>query len=91
MARQPAHRRQVGAGANKSLSKREYRRHLTALELELNNVARWLQTTGRHLVVLIEGRDTAGKGGVVAAIAARLNLNPAVTPRPPTQRAELSG
>lgn len=48
MARQPAHRRQVGAGANKSLSKREYRRHLTALELELNNVARRLQTTGRE-------------------------------------------
>ncbi len=36
-------------------------------------MARWLQHTGNRLVVVIEGRDTAGKGGVIAAISETLN------------------
>ena len=55
------------------LSKADYYDQLAPLELELNNLARWLQHTGRRLVVLIEGRDTAGKGGVISAIADTLN------------------
>jgi polyphosphate kinase len=55
------------------LSKAEYLEQLTALELELNTVARWLQHTGKRLLVIIEGRDTAGKGGVISAIADTLN------------------
>ncbi len=39
----------------------------------LNNLARWLQHTQRRLVVVFEGRDTAGKGGAIAAIADTLN------------------
>jgi len=53
--------------------KGEYQERLDALELELNDVARWLKATGKRLLVLIEGRDTAGKGGVVSAIAGTLN------------------
>ncbi len=55
------------------IGKAEYLEKLAALELELNDVARWLQHTGRRLVVLVEGRDTAGKGGVISAIAGSLN------------------
>jgi polyphosphate kinase 2 len=55
------------------LGKSEYDDQLAPLELELNDVARWLQQTGRRLVVVFEGRDTAGKGGVIAAIADTLN------------------
>ncbi len=73
MARKHADGRPGGGRVGKALSKSEYLQHLTALELELNNAARWLQATGRRLVVVIEGRDTAGKGGVVSAIAATLN------------------
>ena len=36
-------------------------------------MARWLQHTGQRLVVLVEGRDTAGKGGVISAISHPLN------------------
>ena len=56
-----------------SLSKDDYYERLAPLQLELNDVARWLQHTGKRLVVVIEGRDTAGKGGVIAAIAETLN------------------
>jgi polyphosphate kinase len=60
-------------GAASKLGKAEYLEKLAPLELELNDVARWLQHAGKRLVVLIEGRDTAGKGGVVSAIASPLN------------------
>jgi len=55
------------------VKKKKYEEHLGGLQLELNNLARWLQHTGRRMVVVFEGRDTAGKGGVINAIAASLN------------------
>lgn len=55
------------------LDKDEYYDKLAALQLEFNDVARWLQHTGKRLVVVIEGRDTAGKGGVIAAMSDTLN------------------
>ena len=55
------------------LSKSDYLDQIVPLELALNNVARWLAHTGKRLVVLFEGRDTAGKGGVIGAIADTLN------------------
>jgi polyphosphate kinase 2 len=60
-------------GNNDKLGKAEYYDKLEPLQLELNDLARWLQHTGRRLVVVIEGRDTAGKGGVITAIAETLN------------------
>ena len=55
------------------MGKAEYMEQLDPLKLALNDVARWLQHTGKRLLVLVEGRDTAGKGGVIAAIAETLN------------------
>ncbi len=55
------------------LSKKDYLEKLEPLQLELNQMARWLQATGKRLLVIIEGRDTAGKGGVIAAISDTLN------------------
>ncbi len=55
------------------LGKNEYYDQLAPLQLELNDVARWLQHTGKRLVVVIEGRDTAGKGGVISAMTETLN------------------
>ena len=55
------------------IGKSEYLDALEPLQLELNAVARWLQHTGKRLIVLLEGRDAAGKGGVISAIAETLN------------------
>jgi polyphosphate kinase len=55
------------------LGKAAYLEQLAPLQLELNDIARWLQHTGKRLMVVIEGRDTAGKGGVISAIADTLN------------------
>jgi len=55
------------------LSKKDYAEHLEPLQLELNNVAHWLKHTGKRIVILLEGRDTAGKGGAINAITEKLN------------------
>ena len=67
-----AKRDSKGAG-NARLGKDEYYERLAPLEHELNDLARWLQHTGKRLAVVIEGRDTAGKGGVISAIADTLD------------------
>jgi polyphosphate kinase 2 len=69
----------------KKLKRKQYDRLLKPMQLELVAVARWVQATGQRLVVLFEGRDTAGKGGTIDAI--RRHLNPrqchvAALPRP---------
>jgi polyphosphate kinase len=60
-------------GASKKLSKSDYLEQLAPLQLQLNVLANWLQHTGKRLLVIVEGRDTAGKGGVISAIADTLN------------------
>ncbi|MBS0218539.1 MAG: polyphosphate kinase 2 [Proteobacteria bacterium] len=55
------------------LKRKQYEHALEPMELELVQMARWLQYTGKRVVVVIEGRDTAGKGGVIEAIMQHLN------------------
>jgi polyphosphate kinase len=55
------------------IGKGEYLERLAPLQLELNRMARWLQATSKRLVIVVEGRDTAGKGGAIAAISDTLN------------------
>ncbi|MDO8377300.1 MAG: polyphosphate kinase 2, partial [Aquabacterium sp.] len=61
------------APQDEGLSKKDYEDLMEPLELQLNNLARWLLHSGKRLAVVVEGRDTAGKGGVIAAIADTLN------------------
>lgn len=55
------------------LKRKDYQALLEPMQVELANAARWLQHTGQRLVVLVEGRDTAGKGGAIDAIREHLN------------------
>jgi polyphosphate kinase 2 len=66
-------KRAEAKAARPPLSRHEYLERLQPLQLELNELARWLQHTGQRLLVIVEGRDTAGKGGVIGAISADLN------------------
>jgi polyphosphate kinase 2 len=52
---------------------KKYQEHLDELQEELSNIPRWMKTTGKRIVVIFEGRDTAGKGGVIHALSQRLN------------------
>lgn len=55
------------------LKRKEYEALLEPLEEELVAMARWAAATGQRIVVLFEGRDTAGKGGAIKAVSERLN------------------
>ncbi|MEA9711072.1 polyphosphate kinase 2 [Xanthomonas campestris pv. raphani] len=55
------------------LKRKAYKKLLEPLQLELVGMARWLQHTNQRALVLVEGRDTAGKGGVIQTIASHLN------------------
>lgn len=57
----------------KKLKRKQYEALLEPLQLELVEMSRWLQHSGKRVVVVIEGRDTAGKGGVINAISEHLN------------------
>lgn len=53
--------------------KKAYEKALKQLQRELVSAMRWAEETGARVIVLVEGRDTAGKGGVISAIRAKVN------------------
>jgi polyphosphate kinase 2 len=54
-------------------ARRLYFRELFRLQAELVKLQDWVVHTGRKVVILFEGRDAAGKGGVIKRITQRLN------------------
>ncbi|CAO4145644.1 polyphosphate kinase 2 [Methylorubrum aminovorans] len=54
-------------------SRRTYFRELLRLQHELVRLQDWVKTEGLRVVVIFEGRDSAGKGGVIKRITQRLN------------------
>jgi len=61
------------AAANKpeKLSGKGYERELFKLQTELVKLQEWAKATGARVVILFEGRDAAGKGGIIKRIAER--------------------
>ncbi len=55
------------------MKKSDYEDAIEPMQEELVSMARWARTTGQRIVVLFEGRDTAGKGGAIKAVRERLN------------------
>lgn len=54
-------------------SRRRYFRELFRLQGELVKLQDWVVSTGHKMVIIFEGRDSAGKGGVIKRITQRLN------------------
>jgi polyphosphate kinase len=55
------------------LSKKEYERELRKLQTKLVEMQEWVRATGAKIVVVFEGRDAAGKGGVIHRIMERVS------------------
>lgn len=55
------------------LPRKFYEKELRKLQIELVKLQEWIQHKGLRVVILFEGRDAAGKGGVIKRITARLN------------------
>ena len=78
--------------AQTPLSRSAYEAELARLQGDLVQLQRWIQNTGARIVVVFEGRDAAGKGGVIKALPARVSPRvfrvvalPAPTDREKTQ------
>ncbi len=57
----------------KKLKKKFYESELLRLQEELVKLQEWIKAEGLKVVVIFEGRDAAGKGGVIKRITERLN------------------
>lgn len=53
------------------MGKKEYEVILRELQAEIAAMQRWVQHAGLRVVIVFEGRDTAGKGGMIRAITQR--------------------
>jgi polyphosphate kinase 2 len=56
-----------------NLGRKEYEKELERLHAELVQVQHWVQRTGAKICIVFEGRDGAGKGGVIKAITERVS------------------
>jgi len=75
-----------------ALTKKDYEKQLRDLQVKLVQLEDWVRYRGLRVVAIFEGRDTAGKGGVIKRITAMLNPRfarvvalPAPTDREKTQ------
>ena len=57
----------------KKSDKLNYEKELLKLQIELVKMQEWVQKKKTKIVVIFEGRDAAGKGGVIKRITERLN------------------
>ena len=55
------------------LKRKQYEKLIEPMQAELVAMARWVANTGQRICILFEGRDTAGKGGAIQAVADKLN------------------
>ncbi|MBB1163018.1 polyphosphate kinase 2 [Piscinibacter sp. SJAQ100] len=65
--------RDTGRSAESREARRLYFQELFRLQGELVKLQDWVQHTRHKVVILFEGRDAAGKGGVIKRITQRLN------------------
>ncbi len=78
--------------ATEKLSAKDYERELCKLQAELVKLQFWIKESKARIVVIFEGRDAAGKGGMIKAITERVSPRvfrtvalPAPTEREKTQ------
>ena len=55
------------------LKRKPYEKELKKLQTELCYLQDWLKATGERIIVVLEGRDAAGKGGTIKAITQRVS------------------
>src|SRR4051794_39605037 len=67
-----AHRTDDEQGAPR-LRRKEYEKELAVLQGDLVRLQQWVVAKGLKVCVVFEGRDTAGKGGVIKRITERVS------------------
>ena len=62
-----------GAEKREDLSRKEFEAELEKLAVELVKLQLWVQQEGLKIIIVFEGRDAAGKGGVIKSITERVS------------------
>ncbi len=68
--RQKKHEAAKAAAPSSKMSRKEFEKELAKLQVELVRLQTWVQAKRARIIVVFEGRDTAGKGGVISRITA---------------------
>ena len=55
------------------MKRKDYEKQLKELQVGLCHLQEWTKATGARIILLFEGRDTAGKGGIIKAITERVS------------------
>ena len=61
------------SAAKEPMNRKDYDKALRKLQVELCALQEWVKHKGLRVVVIFEGRDAAGKGGVIKAITERVS------------------
>ena len=69
--KQKKHEAAEATAASGKMGRKEFEKELAKLQVELTRLQTWVQAEGARVIVVFEGRDTAGKGGVISRITAR--------------------
>jgi len=64
---------EIDGGEPTKLKNKEYLAELAKLHVELVKLQEWTKATGAKICICFEGRDGAGKGGVIKAITERVS------------------
>src|SRR5437899_2802160 len=73
MPKQQQQTKNDGAKEKPELTKKQYEQELRKLQTKLVEMQEWVRATGAKIAVVFEGRDAAGKGGVIHRIMERVS------------------
>ena len=63
----------INSGPSQKLTRKEYENKLAALHVELVQLQEWVRREKKKICIVFEGRDGAGKGGVIKALTERVS------------------
>jgi polyphosphate kinase 2 len=58
---------------DEELSRKQYEKALRKLQVEVCHLQDWVKATGARILIVFEGRDAAGKGGVIRALTEKVS------------------
>ena len=62
-----------GVNGQQKIGKKEYEAEIFKLQVELVKLQDWVKATNARIVIIFEGRDAAGKGGMIKRIMERVS------------------
>jgi polyphosphate kinase 2 len=61
------------AEASERMPRKDYEKELDKLQVQLCHLQEWVRAKGLRVIIVFEGRDTAGKGGTIKALTERVS------------------